>query len=563
MRYYLPPERWLCTAALAATHALPRKLEDVCTVLDLAKKDMEGHRLMLKMSKPRKPTKLDKRKWHNKKADLIRLVEYCKKDVKAETDVLLTLPPLNPFERKVWVLDQKINARGVLVDRDLVQNIIKMIAKEKIHLNAEAVKLTGGAFRSTTQREAVRKWVAAQGVHLPNMQAKTIDDAIAANLVTGKVKRVLEIRRAISKTSLGKYPAFEMRSRTDGIVRAYLMYWAASTGRWGGVGIQPQNLPRGNFKSFDDYRIALELIQAGNVEMCRMLYGDVMGIFSALLRSMVIARPGKEFFCADFAAIEVRVLFWLADHVKGLEAFRKDKQLYRELAEVIYGIKLKLDEGPEREVGKRAVLGCGFGMGAVKFEATCKQFGQEVSTEIAERAVKAYRKAHAPVVQLWYNVERSAISAVLRPGRVFETNHTKWFVERDFLYCELPSGRRLAYHKPTIKYKKTPWGEKRPTLYHWSVHPKTKKYVNDGTYGGKLTENIVQAMARDLEAESILRIEPAGYDVVLHTHDEILGERKKGEGNVKKFENLMAEIPAWAAGCPVKAKGWSGSRYRK
>lgn len=564
----IPHDRWVCTASLAASLALPRNLDGACQALELpTQKDMTGHRLMLKLSKPRKPSKNNPGEWHCQMRDLKRLMQYCQRDVDAETMIFLTLPPLNEIERQVWLLDQKINFKGFKVDREMVDATLTMITEERKHLNKETKGMTFGKLVSTTQRDGVLKWLQTEGIFLPDLRAKTVRDAISENLVEGDAKRILQIRQAISKTSTKKYSAFEARSRTDGRVRDFLVYHTASTGRWGGSGVQPQNFPRGNIS---DTTLAAEVLRAGDLEFTRLIYGNPMDVFSSCLRSVIIAPEGRELFCADYAAIEARVLFWVAKHSSGLKAFYDDRPMYEEMACQIYKIaQIENVTKAQRQVGKQTVLGCGYGMGWKKFVITCKNFGMDVDEELAQTAVSAYRSFHQPVVKLWSNLEKAAIEAVRRKGTKFKINHTSWWVEslpntrKEFLWCELPSGRRLAYFKPVIKYEKTPWDEKRAVLYHYGVNPLTKKWESAGTYGGRLTENVVQAIARDLMAEAMLTIDKAGYDLTLTVHDEILAEHDKTKGNIKEFEQLMASIPHWALGCPVRVEGWNGPRYKK
>lgn len=559
----IPPERWLCTASLAAALALPRKLEKACLALNLPfQKDMEGHRLMLKWCKPRKPTKRNPKTRHDDPEELNRLVEYCVKDVDAETALFLYAPPLNPTERKVWVLDQKINLRGFAVDRPLVATILEMIAEESKNLNRETEEMSFGTLLSATQRDGVLDFLAAEGVKLPNLQAKTVSDAIETGLVEGDAKRMLELRQAISKTSTAKYVAFDSRSASDGRLRDILVYHAASTGRWGGAGIQPQNFPRGSIKNTIQ---AAEILKEGDLELVRMVYGNPMDAFSSCLRNMIVAPEGKILDVADYAAIEARVLFWVARHEAGVKAFIENRDLYRELATKIFGVSLDSVTGDQRFVGKQATLGCGYSMGWRKFMATCEKLGQEVPPEVAQTAVNAYRAVNAPVVKTWDMMNRAAIAAVMNPGKRYSINRVTWFVNGKFLFCELPSGRRLAYYGPSVCYEPTPWGEKRPVLYHWGVDSYTKKWVNAKTYGGKLVENVVQAISRDLMAEAMLRIEAAGpWEITLSVHDELIAERdlKKGGSNAE-FCRLMAEFPEWAEGCPVKVEGWEGKRYKK
>ncbi len=558
----LPPKNWLCTAALAASYALPRKLEGACAALKLpVQKDMEGHRLMLKLSKPRKESKNNKAKWHKKMRDLKRVMQYCVTDIDAETELFLTLPELNPLERKIWELDQRINLRGFKADRELVTKVLRMIGEETKKLNEETRHLTNGEVWTTGLLEKVHGYLERRGVHLPDLSAKTVSDALKSGLVNGDAARLLQIRQSVSKTSTKKYRAFDMRSKSDGRVRDAFMYHAASTGRWGGKGLQPQNFPRGKIK---DTETAVEILKTGDVELVRMIYGDPLDAFASCLRAVIIPTESRKFIDADFASIEVRVLFWLARHDAGLNLYIENRDAYREMATAIYSKELEDVTKDEREVGKRAVLGCGFGMGFKKFAATCKQFGMEVSEDLAKVAVGAYRTTHYPVPKLWGNIERAAIEAVQHKGKRYTINRTSWFVEGPFLYCKLPSGRRLAYYGPSVRYEDSPWGEKMPKLYHWGVHPHTKKWVESSTYGGRLTENCVQATARDLMSEGMLRIDNVkSCEIVLHAHDELLSEVVEGACSVKEFQDLMATLPKWATGLPVKAEGWLGDRYRK
>lgn len=563
----LPAERWLCTASHAATLALPRNLEGAALALKLpVQKDMDGRRLILKWCKPRKPTKNNPSLRHDDPAELERLVQYCKTDVDTEVELFLRTPMLTPTERKVWELDQKINMRGFAVDRPLVDTVLRLIDEETKEINRKTVLITDGGVRSTTQREKVLDFIEEKGVYLPDLRKKTVEDALANDLVPdGPAKEILEYRLAISKTSTAKYQAFERRSRHDSRVRDILMYHAASTGRWGGVGVQPQNLPKSSIKNTD---LAAEIVAEGDLELVRLIYGDPMKVFSDCIRSVIVAPPGKVLDVADYAAIEARVLFWVAKHEDGLRAFREGRDLYVEQAMKVFNKPSDAiaKDSFERFVGKGLILGCGYQMGWEKFAATCLQQGREVSEDLARTAIQSYRQTHKPVVTLWGNIERAAMAAVENLGKRFTINRTTWYVRNNFLFCELPSGRRLAYYGPSIKwgYKFAGSKTKDPILHHFGVDSLSKKWIETKTYGGRLTENVVQGIARDLMAAAMLRIEDTGiWQIVLSVHDELLGERNKGKGNLRLFCELMAELPPWAEGCPVAVEGWTGTRYRK
>lgn len=559
----IPPERWICTASLAAALALPRSLGGACAALGLSmQKDTDGHKLMLRLCKPKKITRKSPKKWHDTITDLKRLMQYCVTDVDAETELFLRLPRLHPVERKVWELDQKINLRGFKIDIDLVDKTLSMIAEEKETLDEECDAITWGGVESATQRAKVLEWLQNDGVYLPNLRSKTVIDSIAGGDIDGDPLRMLEIRQAIAKTSTAKYNAFKMRSQTDLRIRDNLVYHAASTGRWGGAGVQPQNFPRGIIK---DTQTAIEAVKTGDIEWVRTLYGQPMNVFASCLRGAIIPDPGNVFFCADYAAIETRMAFWFAKHEVGIKAFTEDRDLYREMAASVYNKPIEEigKDSIERFVGKGLILGCAYNMGGKKFRDSCALQGVTIDANVAELAVKTYRKVHYPIVKLWYNIENAAIAAIQNPGKRFTINYTTWFVRDGFLWCELPSGRKLAYYGAEIQQGKTPWGEDKAMIYHWSVNPRTRKWELAPTYGGKLVENVVQAASRDLMAWAMLRIDQAGYQILLSVHDEILSQRSDGNGSVKEFEDLMAELPPWATGAPVKAVGWSGDRYRK
>lgn len=561
-------DRWICTMSMGRALALPGRLEHACAAIrHPVGKDMEGHRLMLKMSKPRKPTKNNPAVWHQKKTDLARLMRYCATDVDAEVALFTSIPPLSENERKVWLLDQRINRRGFRCDRELVKKILGMIRVEARRFETAAREITGGEVESTNQVAAIRKWLKKNGIELPNLQAKTVSDFLAATESDDPGVELLRVRAEAAKSSTAKYEAFFFRSGTDDRVRDNLEYHVASTGRWGGRGVQPQNFPRPTkaFEVFDMDRIAALISDpATDLELIRLLFGNPMELFANLLRSMIISSEGKEFFGGDFAGIEVRVLFWVAKHTEGLRAFIEGRDLYCEQATDIYGKPINKKDHPfERQLGKKTVLGAGFGLGKDKFLESCEKDGIKISEELAAKAISAYRKTHYPVPRLWRNLERAAIAATMNPGKRYSINRTTWFIEGKYLFCELPSKRRLAYYGPEVRWIKNRFGQKQASLHHWDVHPKTKRWVFTRTWGGTLTENVVQAIARDFMVSAMFRIEAKKYDIVLSVHDEILAEIEKTVGSIKEFADLMSVIPEWGKDCPINVEAWSGERYRK
>lgn len=569
--FLIPHKEYLCTAVMCASHALPRSLDGATAALGLGfPKDKEGHRLMLSWCKPRKPSKNNPSKRYTNNFD--RLLEYCENDIYAEISIFLELEEPTPSERSLWLLDQKINFRGITVDRDLVLKTSALIEEDKIEMTKQLRKISKGEINTAGQNAVILKWLKKNGLKLPNLQAKTVSDAIEEGNISPKVKKVLELRQKLNKTSIKKYPKLLSHSTSDSKIRFSLNFNATVHGRWGGAGVQPHNFPRGTLK-YKDHEgkehdlapFAAELIKEGiTLSMLKTLFGDSSEVFVSCLRPMLCATPGKELFVTDFSAVEARVLFWLAGHIEGIKAFKEKRKMYEELAMIIFGKKDIFSVAKvERFVGKQAFLASGYGAGWKKFQSTCEGYGQPITVQVAKKAIKSYREHHAPVVQLWKNLELAAISAVEKRGKVFETNKTKWFVEGKFLVCELPSKRRLYYYGPQVKYQRTPWGASKPVLYHWTVDSKTKKWVFTKTWGGVLTQNCVGGTSRDLLASAMIRQQKAGYDLVLTVHDENIAERTIGEGSLDEFNDLMKKLPKWAKGCPIDVEGWVDFRYRK
>jgi DNA polymerase len=291
-------------------------------------------------------------------------------------------------------------------------------------------------------------------------------------------------------------------------------------------------------------------------------YKGVMEPLSHGLRGAIVAGPGKELFVADFASIEARVLLWLAGDEAALDLFRSGADIYCEMASSIYNRPITKADKDERQLGKAAVLGCGYQMGASKFVDTALMYGVTITEQFSVDVVDAYRTKFYRVKNMWYTQEQAACEAV-ETGRLIKSHKVKWYVDGDFLFCELPSGRRLAYPFPEVRPRATPWGDMKPSLTYKGMDPYTRQWRRQVTYGGMLVENITQAVARDLMADAILRCEASVYTPVLSVHDEVISEAPLGEGSVEQFVQLVRECPTWAAGCPVDAEGWKGPRYHK
>jgi DNA polymerase len=649
----VPNTSWRCSAAKAAALSLPRSLEDAIEALFLeVKKDTEGAALMKKMVKPRNPLKAERTAWgrkhapcglcgatgkvpgvnpetgrrknfdcgrcdgrgydrrvslpdmptlyHESREQLERLFAYCRQDVLAEESLSDALPDLSDGENELYLLDQTINERGFMLDEEAIEVALELIDSEFADLNAELCELTGGEVERATQRARMLVWLAKEGLELEDTTADTIDSTLERHDLAAHVRRALELMRTLGRSSTAKFEKMRDWICPDARVRGGLLFHGATTGRWTGSGIQPHNFPRGEARDTvtekpPDPELLWAFLKTKDRELISAEYGDTMTALSSGLRGVIIATPGKELFVSDFSGIEARVLFWAADDQVGLQIFREGRDIYNEMATTIYGYPVNrkvAEHDTQGKLGKVAILGLGYQMGAGKFVQTafdmggvvipedlfcktCKlpsskhkyanhQFAHDApDTMTSVKVVNAYRSKFWRVKEMWGKQEQAAIRAVQRKGQVFECGEVAWFVSGDFLYCELPSGRMLAYPYPKVVDRVMPWGDERPALTYMGINQYTRKWQRQDSYGGMLTENIVQAIARDLIAAAMVRCEEAGYQVILSVHDELLAEALAGRGNVKEFNALMAEVPPWAGGCPVEAEGWSGLRYKK
>lgn len=560
-RINMPIERWICTAALAAALSLPRRLEDVGAAIGTkVEKDMTGHRLMLRCSKPKRPSKKDPSKWDTDPDKLRRVGEYCRDDIEVETELFLRLRPLSPTERRVWCLDQQMNQTGIAIDRATVAGAQAIAAEAGRRYTAELAAITDGEIKTTGQVAAIRDYLADRcGLEIESLAAPVIRETLERDDLLPKARRILEVRQLAGKTSTKKLAAFDLRSRVDGRIRDILLYHGAATGRWSGAGVQVQNLPRGTMTPNDGIFEALRAGDIGGVEF----YGEPLEVISSALRGFIVPTAGREFFAGDWSAIEARVAAWLAGQDDMLADFADGRPIYEGMASKIYRVPIDRVDGYQRQVGKFACLGLQYGMGKDKFQVTGKdQFGIEISPELAERAVATYRDVNAKIVEAWHTLERGAIAAVLNPTKRYKVCRVIWGMAGKFLACELPSGRKMYYYGPEVRMKKTPWGEPRRTLYHYTVNTMTRKWNLEGTYGGKLLENVTQAASRDVMADAMLRLEGTPYRPVFTVHDEIVAEGPKG-GNLDDFSETIARSPDWADGLPLAVGCWRGDRYKK
>ena len=566
----IPVKQWRCTAAMAAVMALPRHLGGVGEALNLnITKDMDGKAVMMKMCKPRKPLKWEKEadellggdppvRWHETPEQFEALYAYCKVDVDSEREVDNALPDLSDAEQQVWFDDQELNRRGLLIDIESVDGALSLIQQYVVRSNKEVEELTGGELSKVTSPLNVLRWAKEQGVDLPNFQKETVAEALKTGDIPPHVRKILQIRKQLGKTSTAKYVALKKCADEEGILKEILVYHGASTGRWSGKGFQPHNLPRGEGETNND---CIPYLKEHDLEMFELMFPNVMETISYCIRGMIIPRDGNDFIVVDWSAIEPRILFWISNEYAGLKRYELKQDLYVDMAQRVFD-KVKIND-KERFIGKQCILLCGYGGGGIrrpdgsdsKFMETCKKYSVEISDEISERAVNTYRFTYKAVPDMWYETERKAIEAVYTKKPVKNNKVTWVFDEKmDFLFCCLPSERRLAYHRPRIM---------RGKLSFMGVY-KGYLYTRQTVWGGVLVENIVQALSRDILVHGMKKAADAGYPTTFHAHDELITEVKKGFGSVEYLENLIAfNPPDWAKDIPFMAKGWRGDRYEK
>lgn len=582
----VPNALWRCTAAVAAAHALPRRLGQVNLALGLphdVQKDSDGIRLIGALCKPKARTKeeirngVTERRWNNDPVKLNRLYNYCKQDVRAEAALSQRLSPLNPFELRVWQADQRINERGVYVDTQAISRFREIVSKYERDQNAQLRKITQGKVKKATELDKLFTWLIDDLVlEVNNLDKAAVNTLLTCGWWTIEPHHIeaLEIRKSLGKASVAKLRAMERAvDPRDSRIRDTLMYHGAATGRWAGKIVQFQNVPRGKL-SVDEIHQVIEYIKKPDAALDNMpVFADPMDIASSCLRSLVTAPPGRELIAADYSAIEARGVCWLADDLTGLAEFTGDRDVYKIMSSRIYDIPYEaVDDKEQRHLGKGTVLGCGYQMGIDKFRRTCVANGLHIDEKMAEKAVHAYRTARSKVVAMWWNQNQAAVDVVTKKKTEAICGKVRWFLEGDFLFCELPSKRRLAYYKPRFEKARASWSKDDEGKTDWveavtymGVNGYTKKWERMSTYGGKLVENITQAVCRDIIAEAIVRIEegPYPYDIVLSVHDELVAEVDEDKGSLDEFIGLLTQLPKWAEGFPIKAEGWRGKRYRK
>lgn len=550
------------TAGLGATGAAIGLPQD-------KKKDTTGKALIKLFCVPCKPTKKNGGRLRNlphhepEKWELFK--NYCIQDVVTETEIYKRLSnfPVPQEEQDLWVLDQKINAYGVKIDTELVRGALNINNVITAELTEEAVQVTG--LDNPNSAAQLGKWLKEKtGQDIENLQKGTVSELIGS-LEDKEAVRVLEIRQELAKTSIKKYVAMEEAICPDGRIRGLLQFYGANrTGRWAGRLVQVQNLPRNYLETLD---YAREIVKSQDADFLKLVYGNVSDTLSQLIRTAFVPSEGHKFVVADFSAIEARVIAWLAGEQWRQEVFATHGKIYEASASQMFGVPIELIKkgNPEyalRQKGKVAELALGYGgssgaliaMGALDMGLEEKELPD---------VVRRWRNANKRITDLWYGIE----NAVIKLMETGETQGLKGIIfsreidliyGQDFLTIKLPSGRKLYYPKPHLKENR--FGSN--ALHYFGVNQTTKKWEVQETYGGKLVENIVQAISRDCLAVTLKRLEDEGLQTVMHIHDEAVIDADPNV-DLDKVCELMGQPIEWAPGLLLKAAGFESNYYMK
>jgi DNA polymerase bacteriophage-type len=562
----VPIERRRCSMAMALAMALPGKLEKVAEALNLTnRKDVAGHKLMLRMSKPRKPRVGEDPAgiyWLDDPERLERLYAYCKQDVEVERELHHRLRALIPEEQLRWQSDAAVNDRGFHVDRELAETMVKIADEARQAIDDELAKITNGAVTGINQNDKLIAWLTDHGCPVDDIQKGTISHAMRRKNLAPEVIRAMELRRAGAHAAAAKPLAFIDRCDKDDRILGAFTYHGASTGRWTSLGIQVQNLKRPD--GLKDVSGALAAVSAGDLDRMRQ-FGEPLAVVGTVVRALITAAPGCRLVAADFSGIESRIAAWLSDETWKTEAWRKFDRTKDPNDEpyLIIGRMLGVPEEKARPIGKVADLAFGFMGGLPGWRKFAAMYGLEEKSDEEIRALQqAWRKAHPNIARLWGQLNRAAIQATKNPGKVMQAGARIAFRHEDgFLFMKLPSGRKLAY--PFASLMTTDRGDLAVTFMDIQKGKWGPCRYGHGAYGGLWVENAVSATARDVFAEAMPRLEAAGYPVVFHVHDEIVAEAPIEHGNVEEFERIITEAPPWADGMAIAAKGRNGPRFLK
>ena len=553
---YLDPSSWHCTMVWAATLGLPLSLEGVGAVLGLEKQKLkEGKDLIRYFCTPAKtkdgtyirhlPEDAPE-KWEQFKA-------YNLRDVETELGIQAKLAkfPVAPSEWVNYILDQQINDRGIMLDRTLVTQAIRCDEQfKRTHMDM-ARSVTG--LENPNSPEQLKAWLAEKGVETDSLSKAAVVELLEE--AEGEVELALSLRQELAKSSVKKYTAMEAVVGADDRARGLIQFYGANrTGRYAGRLIQVQNLPQNHLPDLDETR---SHIRNGEFDTVEMLYESVPIVLSELIRTAFVPKPGHRFFVADFAAIEARVIAWIAGEQWRQEVFAKGGDIYCASASQMFHVPVEKHgvNGHLRQKGKIAELALGYGgsVGALKAMGALNYGLQEKELK---PLVDAWRRSNPYITKFWWDVDRAAADCV-RKKTSTETHGIRFTYQSGMMFIVLPSGRRLVYVKPKMGLNR--FGNESVTYEGVGTQ---KKWMRLESYGPKFVENIVQATSRDILAEAMLRLDASGYKIVMHIHDEAVIEAP-ADTSLEDICKVMGEPPSWAKGLLLRADGYICDFYKK
>lgn len=572
--YRTPIEQWECTMIRALYLGYAAGLANTGEAMGIAedkKKSLTGKALIRYFCTPQRETKSFKRKYHDPEDDPEKwelFKDYNRQDVVAEHAILKMLQRFDmpESEWELWRMDIRMNAFGVRVDETLIRGALDINEKSEEELTAEAAALTGLANPNSTAQ--LLPWLKDHGCELTNLQKLTVEEALKREDLPDDARRVLELRQLLGKTSIKKYVAMETAKGTGDRIRGISQFYGANrTGRYAGRLVQMQNLPRNYLSTLGSAR---KMVREWNYEALRMIYGNVPDTLSQLIRTAFIPSEGRHFVVADFSAIEARVIAWLAGEQWVLDVFRDGKDLYCETASAMFGVPVG-KHGPNAELrqkGKIATLALGYQGGPAAMTAM-GALRMGIPEDDLPDIVSKWRQSHPRTCRLWYDIEKAAVACVgssinqmfpIAGGQKFLTfrMETDLIYGQTFLTIELPTGRKLYYPKAYLKENQ--FGKM--AVHYYGVRQATGKWGAESTYGGKLTENIVQAIARDCLCEVIRRVYAKGWDLVFHVHDEVIVDAPI-DVHTDDLCALMDAPIDWAPGLLLKGAGFEAEYYMK
>ena len=563
---YCPPEQWDCTLVLAASCGLPLSLAAVSDALGLGEekgKMKEGKDLIRYFTMPCKPTKKNGGRTRNLPSDdpesWAVFKAYNKRDVEVENTIRQKLLKWRPMksEHDLWVIDQKINDRGMGVDLNLARHAVEIGEGYKQRLIEKAQEISGLVNPGSTAQ--VKAWLEEQeGLTVTSLNKKVVADVVA-QLSSDNAKEFMALRTEFSKSSTKKYEAIIRSVTSDGHIHGCFQFAGAGrTGRWAGRLVQLQNLPQNHLPDLAEAR---SLVGEGDGETLELLYPGVQSTLSELIRTALIPEPGCRFIVADYSAIEARVLAWLAGEQWRLDVFQNGGDIYCASASQMFKVPVVKhgENGHLRQKGKVAELALGYGGGVGALQA----FGADklgMSSEDMAETVELWRSASPHVVAMWKSLEKAAIRCVVKKtATISSVGHIRFDYDDGVLWMTLPSGRRVAYWG--AEYTENRKGFR--SLTYMGTEQKSRKWMRLETWGGKLVENLTQATARDCLKEALLSLAAAGYDVRGHVHDEVIVSEPIGGRTVEEVCAIMGQTPSWAPGLPLRADGYETPYYRK